>query len=266
MKLCMMSIMMGTNDPVEITEAARYCGMEAIDWVTMEPHKIQPEVLKKCSADAGLKIAAYTPAWTRFAHAENGWREEFCRFLEQAQIMGAPVMMIPPFGRTGQKTLAEGRKQWIGFYTWALPLAQQAGVVLTLEATGLPDSPITTASECLEVLREVPGLKLTLDYGNMLTAGDASDAYPLLKDYIVHIHLKDWKIYSEPHVGATLKRDGRYFADAMIGTGDVDLHRWWNTLDAQTRNLYVNLETRDFTKVLLAREALKQVSDVLRTW
>ena len=64
--------------------------------------------------------------------------------------------------------------------------------------TGFRNSPITTAAEALEVLHAVPGLMCTLDAGNMETAGPALNAYTVLKDYVVHFHLKDWKISDRP--------------------------------------------------------------------
>jgi hypothetical protein len=65
---------------------------------------------------------------------------------------------------------------------------------------------------------------------------------------------------------ATLKRDGRYYADALIGTGDMDLKLFWQNVSAEHKQLYVNLETLDYSGKLNHREALKLVSDNLRNW
>ena len=108
------------------------------------------------------------------------------------------------------------------------------------------NSPIVTVSEALEVLRNVPGLKLTLDHGNMQTAEDAVEAYSILKEHVVHVHLKDWKVYDSPRADTTLKRCGQSFANAVIGKGDMDLRTCWENLDYRGRNLYVNLETMDY--------------------
>lgn len=175
-------------------------------------------------------------------------------------------MMLPPFPRAGQVSMEDDRRAWTEFYAECLPLTQAAGITLTLEATGFRNSPITTAAESLEVLRAVPGLKCTLDHGNMETAEPSIGAYTALREYVVHIHLKDWKIYDSPRRDALPKRTGKYFANAVIGEGDLPLREFWDTLDAKGRELYVNMETGDFYRTSSTAAVLKRVSDMLRNW
>ena len=240
MKLCMMSCMMGRFTPEQIVATATACGMEAIDWVST--HHTEPAELRKISEDAGLRIAAHTMIKEKFLRRETDYLDEFKASLE------------------------DDRKAWTEYYAQALPLARKAGVTLTLESTGMINSPIVTVSEALEVLRNVPGLKLTLDHGNMQTAEDAVEAYSILKEHVVHVHLKDWKVYDSPRADTTLKRCGKYFANAVIGKGDMDLRTFWENLDSRGRNLYVNLETMDFMNPDSTPDVLKQVSDLLRNW
>jgi len=256
--------MMNPASPQEIVEAAVYCGMEAIDWVST--HKTDPKLLKKMSKDAGLKIAAHTMLKYKFLRHEKDYMDDFKQSLEDTCNMGAPILMLPPFGREQPTTMKEDIEAWTEYYSQAYPLAKQAGITLTLESTGIIDSPITTADEVLYVLDAVPGLKLTFDYGNTATADDPDEAYSKLKDYIVHFHLKDWKIYDTPQEDTMPVRNGKYFANKIIGEGDMDLKRFWNSVDTRGRELYVNLETFDFTRKTSARESLKKVSDLLRNW
>ena len=128
------------------------------------------------------------------------------------------------------------------------------------------NSPITTAEETLEVLHAVPGLMCTLDVGNMETAEPAVNAYSVLKNYVVQFHLKDWKISDKTAENTDLKRCGKYFANAVIGEGDLDLKAFWDTVDTRGRELYVNLETTDFEKKSSAAEVLKKTADLLRNW
>lgn len=264
MKLCMMSCMMGRFTPEQIVATATACGMEAIDWVST--HHTEPAELRKISEDAGLRIAAHTMIKEKFLRRETDYLDEFKASLDDACILGAPVLMLPPFPRIRQVSLEDDRKAWTEYYAQALPLARKAGVTLTLESTGMINSPIVTVSEALEVLRNVPGLKLTLDHGNMQTAEDAVEAYSILKEHVVHVHLKDWKVYDSPRADTTLKRCGKYFANAIIGKGDMDLRTFWENLDSRSRNLYVNLETMDFMNPDSTPDVLKQVSDLLRNW
>lgn len=265
MKLCMMSCMMYRYKAPEIVRTAVECGMTAVDWVCSNTYA-PPAVLRQLSADAGLTIAAHTVLNSAFVRREENALDDFKRSLDFACELGAPVLMLPPFPRQGQVSLSEDRKEWTEFYALILPLVQKAGLTLTLESTGIINSPIVTADEVLEVLHQVPGLKCTLDHGNMETAGSALDAYTRLKEYVVHFHLKDWKITDTPHPGGTLKRCGKYFSDAVIGTGDMDLEAFWKTVDPAGRELYVNIETMDFVNPDATAAVLKQTARLLQNW
>jgi len=265
MKLCMMSCMMQGAEPEKIVRAAVECGMAAIDWVCYR-RDAPAKQLRKLSEDHGLKIIAHTVRGSTFEVRDPDALDDFKRSLEFAAELGAPVMMLPPFPRKDQVSMEDDRKAWTEFYAQTQPLAQAAGITLTVESTGLVNSPITTAAEMLEVLHAVPGLMCTLDAGNMETAEPAVNAYTALKDYVVQFHLKDWKISDKPAEKFHLKRCGKYFADAVIGEGDLDLKAFWNTVDARGRELYVNLETTDFARTSSAAEVLKKTADLLRNW
>ena len=265
MKLCMMSCMMQGADPEKTVRTAVECGMEAIDWVCYRSYAPAKE-LRKLSEDNGLKIIAHTARDSAFVNRDPAALDDFKRSLDYAVELGAPVLMQPPFPRKDQISMEDDRKAWIDFYGQTQPLAKAAGIILTVESTGLRNSPITTAAETLEVLHAVPGLMCTLDAGNMETAEPAVNAYTVLKDYVVQFHLKDWKISVRPEEHYDLKRCGKYFADAVIGDGDLDLKAFWNTVDARGRELYVNLETTDFARTSSAAAVLKNTADRLRNW
>lgn len=264
MKICMMSCMLNGFSPREIVDAAVLCRMKAIDWISL--HNTAPEELRKISEDAGLTIAAHTMIKTKFLYGEKDYFDDFKRSLEDAVTLGAPVLMLPPFPRKLNASMTEDRKAWTEYYALACPLAQQANVKLTLESTGYHNSPITTGEEVLEVLRQVPGLKLTFDHGNTATADDPVKAYKMVKDYIVHVHLKDWKISDVKSSEESLKRCGRHYANALIGEGDMKLREFWDVTDENTRNCYVNMETCDFSGKKQHVAALQKVADALRNW
>ena len=265
MKLCMMSCMMQGAAPEKTVQAAVECGMDAIDWVCSRQYA-PAEQLRKLSEDNGVKIVAHTNLDAAFENRDPNALDDFKYSIEYALELGAPIMMLPPFPRKGQVSLEDDRKAWIEFYAQVQPLAKAAEITLTLESTGMRNSPITTAAEALEVLHAVPGLMCTLDAGNMETAEPSGNAYTVLKDYVVHFHLKDWKISDKPIKNSDLKRCGKYFTDAVIGEGDLDLKAFWDTVDARGRELYVNLETTDFAKTSSAVAVLKRTADLLRNW
>ena len=265
MKLCMMSCMLGASmTPREIVQTAVECGMDAIDWVST--HKTDPAELRKMSLDAGLKIVSHTMLKTKFLKRESYYMDEFKESLEDACILGSPILMLPPFPRYEQVSMEDDRKAWIEYYAQACPLAQKAGVTLTVESTGYPNSPIVTVEENLEVLKAVPGLMATLDNGNMSTAGDFREGYTRLKEYVVHFHLKDYKVFDTEQPLSSRRRTGKYYRDCVIGEGDLDLRSFWNTVDEKGRELYVNLETLDPAKERTNAQVQKLVAEKLRHW
>ena len=174
--------------------------------------------------------------------------------------------MIPPFA-IKDKTLEEARKLWKEYYVKATEKAKDYPFTLTLESTGMATSPIVTGEEVMEIIQAAPGLKVTFDEGNTSTACDSFKAYELLKDHVVHFHLKDWLIYDAPNENTFPNRDGRHRADIIIGEGVQNLKGFWDIVDPeQKKNCCVNLETLDFTGKLSKKEAIRKAADYLRNW
>lgn len=261
MRICMMSLMMEEFPVKEIVDTACYCQMTGIDWIGLHG-KTAAELRKLCD-DAGLPVIAHTMLKWGFIRDKANYLDEFKASLDDACIMGAKVLMLPPFAREKQTSLADDRKRYAAYFAEAAELSLKAGVTLTLESTGFGNSPITTAGECLEILRQVPGLKLTFDQGNVATAGDPLAAFDQLREYVVHFHLKDWKVYDTPEPGSDLKRCGKYFADAAIGTGDMDIKSFWAMTTPEERLLPVNPETKDYTGKQSPREFFSRLCSEL---
>lgn len=264
MNICMMSLTLQNSTPEQIVDTAVQCGMKAIDWITT--HKSDPAWLGKISRDSGLTVAAYTPLDQAYIEGNGNWKDEFKYSLDAAIAMGAPVMMVPPFALKKHPDMVEGRKYWTEFFAWAAPLAKEANVILTLESTGFINSPITTAEENLEVLKNVPDLRVTFDNGNIETAESAIDAYQKLKDYIVRFHLKDWKITDTEIPGSDKKRCGKYFTMSATGEGDLDLKGLWETIVPEQKNFTVNLETWKPDGEQFSLEEYKVICDRVRNW
>ncbi|MBQ9501772.1 MAG: sugar phosphate isomerase/epimerase [Lentisphaeria bacterium] len=264
MKICMMSLMMEDSPVEEIVSTALACGMEAIDWIGL--HGRSAKELKKLCDDRGLPIAAHTMLKWGFINDDPNYFDEFKASLDDALALGAPVLMLPPFARASQTGFADDRKRYAEYFARGYELAHSAGVTLTLESTGYHNSPITTAGECLEILRQVPGLKITFDQGNVATAEDPVQAFLKLREHVVHFHVKDWYVSDVPRDGYTPKRCGKYYADATIGEGDMDIRSLWRLTDARERSLCVNPETRDYSGKRTPLETFKKVCAEMKSW
>jgi hypothetical protein len=142
--------MMYQYSPEEIVQTAVDCKMEAIDWVCSNGWK-DPRYLRKISEDAGLTIAAHTILRSAFVQRSKDALDDFKRSLEFACILGAPVMMQPPFPRVEQLSKEDDFNAWKEFYAQTLPLAEACNITLTTEATGVINSPVTTAERSFMV-------------------------------------------------------------------------------------------------------------------
>lgn len=263
MKICMMSFTLMMNTLEEIVSIATACNMEAIDWIGL--HGCRAEYLKKVSDDAGLYIASHTMMKDGFLYDKRGYFDEFKSSLDDARTLNAPIMMIPPFPRVNQTSMEDDRKRYIDYYARCCEYAKGSGVTLTLESTGYHNSPITTADECLEVLQQVPDLRLTYDQGNIATADDPIEAFKKLRQYVVHFHLKDWKVSDNKTENCEKKRNGKYFADALIGEGDMDIKSFWQSITPDERQIYVNPESFVFTDIDKL-ETFKKICAEMRSW
>lgn len=75
---------------------------------------------------------------------------------------------------------------------YIVTLGEQAGVTITVEDFDDHKSPVSGMLGILWFLKNVPGLRYTLDMGNFVYSDeDVLEAWELLKDYVVHVHCKD---------------------------------------------------------------------------
>jgi len=53
----------------------------------------------------------------------------------------------------------------------------------------------------------------------------------------------------------------------MIGTGDVDLKKFWSVVDpALKEKCFVNIESIDFTGTLSRKNSIKEIVENLKDW
>ncbi len=247
MKLSMMTYSLSRNggmtDPEKMVELTLDLSMDGIDFVTLYDRKTE-DIWRLCD-DRGLPIVAHT----FFAgglvedarEAQEGGLDACKAGIEAAVALGAPVIMIVTPGAEGTNR-DDLRKRWIDGLAKVAPLANDAGVALSIENFPGADSPFVTASDFLEAKAEVPSLKLTYDNGN--ASGGENPIESMSKTFadIVHVHFKDWYISDKPREGHRPMLDGRFFKSALVGEGDVDTEGCWNALQASGYKGYINIE------------------------
>lgn len=111
------------------------------------------------------------------------------RFCEAAKV--PTVFVLPGVVNPGQSR-REALAHSAASLKALLPIAQEAGVTLTIEAH--VHSYLESPALVLELLERVPGLKLTLDYAHFVCLGWRQDEIDVLAPHAAHVHLRQTKI------------------------------------------------------------------------
>ncbi len=241
MKFSMMSYTMARQgfQVEDIVRTAAELKMDGIDWVTT--YERDPEEIKKLCADVGLPIIAYTFFLPKANAREPGFLDDAKRSLETAVRLGAPLVMIPTPPVTGATDRAEARKVWTDALVQVAPLAEQAGVIMTVENFPGLLSPFVTADDFLEARKVIPSLYLTFDNGNASTGEDQLESLRRCAPYVKHVHFKDWDFSPEPREGFRQMING-YYRSALIGDGVVDSRATLRELEKIGYDGYINIE------------------------
>lgn len=175
------------------------------------------DALKRLLDANGLRVVSVYD-WIDFVHddpAACARRTE--ELLRAAKDFGADnVLILPGCFREGDDETA-GLDRICGGLSDACRLATPLGIDVTIEDFGLPGSPNGTVAGCAAILERVPGLGFAFDTGNFACYGeDPHDAWPLLRDRVVFVHLKD-RASGPDGLDTT--------AEVTIGDGVLDLGR-----------------------------------------
>jgi sugar phosphate isomerase/epimerase len=246
MKLSMMSYTVARQkdhfDLKRMLDLTAELGMGGIDFVTL--HDETPKTLKKMCDDRGIKVVCHT-FMADLNHPTAQERQpgvETCKQgIENAVALGAPVVMLPTPAKP-ERSSAESRRNWIEGLKEVAPIAQDAGVTLTVENFPGKESPFVTADHFLEAAAEVPGLKLTYDSGNAGSGEDPAESFRRTASYAVHAHFKDWSVSDEPKEGYREMLDGRYYAPALIGEGCIPHKEIVEAMKSAGYDGFINIE------------------------
>ncbi|MBQ9756586.1 MAG: sugar phosphate isomerase/epimerase [Clostridia bacterium] len=174
--------------------------------------------------------------------------EKTKRIIDLAVEFGAKAVTTH-IGVIPSDTSTEKYKVMLSALTECGLYAKEKGVTMAIE-TG-PEK----ASTLLQFLKDTKGgVGVNLDPANfvMVTGQDPIEAVYMLKDYIVHTHLKDGKMlrktdpliiynhFAEGGIEALNVAD--YFIETPIGEGDVDFNGYLNALKQIGYDGYLTIE------------------------
>ena len=248
----------GCFTPEDCVRVAAELKMEGIDWVTT--YGRDPRELKKMSEDAGLTVAAHT-FFLRDAPGEE-ILDAAKRSLDDALLLGAPLVMIPTCPFAGANSPEENRKRWCEILQMTAPLAEERKLILTVENFPGANSPFVTAEDFYEAKRLIPSLKLTFDNGNAASGEDEIESLKKCFRDVVHVHFKDWEIREKEEEGFHLMRNGKYFRAALIGEGAIDSRAALRTLEELGYTGFINIEYEN--NLYPGDEAVKKVLAYLK--
>jgi sugar phosphate isomerase/epimerase len=271
MKLCMMSYTMERQpeffDLREMLELTQELGLAGIDFAARNEPPVAE--LRRMAEDYGLPVACYTfSADLNFPEAAERQPgvDAAKRGLEYAAALGTDKVMIPVRGKPGVPRETSRRNILLGLQA-VIGFAQDLGVRLTIENFPGADSAFVVASDVLQAVREVPGLGLTFDNGNVFTGGeDPAASFTQCASYVIHAHFKDWSL-TPPGEGLR-GLDGRSYRGALIGEGVVDHQSCLEAMRAAHYEGFINIEYEgnDYPPAEAVRRATAYLRGLLEEW
>lgn len=249
MKLSMMSYTLARQvkngaqfDIAAMCRLAQELKITAVDMVTLYGHKAAD--VRKILSDHGLAIACHTFMGGGLNKNTVGERstgvDDVKRGIDDAVTLGCrTVMAVTPGDKACPRDIS--RRNYIRGLQESIALARAAGITMTIENFPGAYTPFAISSDVLEAIREVPGLKLTFDNGNVLIGGEnPAVSFKRCAEHIVHAHFKDWTVM--PEGSGTECMSGQWVKAALIGEGIVDQAACLKTMRDCGYKGYVNIE------------------------
>lgn len=255
----------GVFDLQRMCELARSLEIDGVDMVTN--YGIAAAEIRRTMDDHGLKTVCYTLMGTALNAATTAERckgaDEVKTGIEIALVLGTDKVMIVTPGKAGVPRDIS-RRQYIRGLQECTALARQAGITITLENFPGANSPLVISSDMLEAVREVPGLKITFDNGNVLLGGeDPAASFERCVPHVVHAHFKDWVRAARGQGREGL--DGRWYKAALIGEGLVDHKACLAAMKQAGYAGYINIEYEgnDYNPEEATRRAAKYLRELI---
>ena len=263
MKLAMMSYTMTRQEGFNAKEMFKLtCELKLQGMDIVGLHGRPAKEWKKMADDYGIPVIAHTFSAdlnTSDPILREKGIDEIKRGLENAAILGAPVIMVVTPGKKGEDR-SDARKRWIIGLKKAIEHAKKVGITLTVENFPGAYSPFVIADDFLEAVAEIPELRLTFDSGNTAGGENPADSFRKCNRYVVHAHFKDW-IRSEKEHGC-LMLNGEYWQGELIGRGIINHSEVINQMQKAGYAGYIDIEYEGNS--IPAKDAVRIAADYLR--
>jgi len=223
------------NPSKSVYDEARFCGDNGFDFLdlTIEGPRaasVDVEKLRPILDSYGLTITGHTDPCLPYAYPIQGVRQACLKELERCAgifaTLGARVMNIHPCYLSPPAM----RKDLFSFHVEALrPIVEMAasyGLTMVFENFKAPFDRVSTLKQ---LLAEVEGLQLHLDFGHSNFGADNHEKFcGELGEYVQHVHFSDNRSRTDDHL--------------PLGVGTVNWQSAVNALKATGYNSTITLE------------------------
>lgn len=210
-------------------------GLHYVDVMNVKDEDIS--LYQNAMKKTGVEVYCYICSLSFFS-PEDMIREELDRQFSIATSLNAKLVMIVPYkSATDMKTAKKvgrdrTREIMVKGYQLAVEKGREKKMQVCFETTPHDVLCLSGNDDCKYVLERVPGLGFVFDSANMLPHGDKTmEAYELLKDFIIHVHLKDVKLEKKwLSYGAECAKDGRVMKVCVWGEGVIPIHELYKRM------------------------------------
>lgn len=215
---------------------AAWAGINYVD--VMNVREKDRKKYQDAGRNTGVQVYCYICSVSFFAEKEKILAELEGQ-LETAKALGAKYLMIVPyrFGGDLKKAGQLGRKRTRELmeerFAAAVEMGEKYEIAVCFETTPHDVLCLSGNEDCKYILERTPGLGLVLDSANMLPHGDTTmEAYEMLKEYIVHVHLKDIRPVKKGllSIGAEYMKDGRVMKACVWGEGIIPVEQLYERM------------------------------------
>lgn len=221
----------GKYTPEEVVKAFKDAGADAIETMNGWQNS-SPENWKKTLA-AMAELGLVHSCWdigADLVQTNSADRQKVidtCKTqIEYARdVLHAPTVLVYGSNVKPGMSIEDGIKLYGETLGEVADFGAQAGINVTLEDFDPHPRFVCSAKSCMTVL-EIAGdnAKLCFDTGNFLNAGDLpAEIYPLVKDKIAHVHVKEKARRLPDDKPGNTATDGVQYKSALIGDGAAQI-------------------------------------------
>lgn len=239
---------------------AKELGFEAIEFVNHDFNRHNVPAIKEMLEYSGLKVSCINGHFGLASCDNMEFRngiDKVKKMADDAVSLGAHCIMVVPALRSnisGIEDKFRAANRIIEALKEVVSYGNEIGITITVEDFPDINYPLSTIKEMEYILTSVPGLKLTLDSGNFLPAGeDIINAYNHLWSYVENVHIKDWEL--SPDNQGTICADGKWIRGGLHGKGLIDQEE---VLKSLKRKAYSGYMAFEYNGILDNAEATKE--------